>query len=124
MEAPCLEWSAAAVRDGTLTVELAGDRPRGWKATFRRTAKLLGGGDWGEVSLKGAKVKVTDVPDGAEEELRFFLESVVQQANATHAPSEDDDDEDEADDGDDPVADDGDDPDARMTARFRAFGAT
>ena len=126
MEAPRLEWSAAAVRDGTLTVELVGDRPRGWKATFRRTAKLLGGGGWGEVSLKGPKVKVADVPDGDEEELRFFLESVVQQANATHVPDEDDDAEDEADEGDDAGADadDGDDPDARMTARFRAFDAT
>ena len=124
MEAPRLEWSAADVRDGTLTVELAGDRPRGWKATFLRTARLLGGGDWGEVSLKGPKVKVTDVPDGGEEELRFFLESVVQQANATHVQSEDDAAEDEADEGDDADADDGDDPDARMTERFRAFGAT
>ena len=124
MEAPSLEWSAAAVRDGTLTVELAGDLPRGWKATFRRTAKLLGGGDWGEVSLKGPKVKVTDVPDGGEEELRFFLESVVQQANATHVQSEDDDAEDEADEGDDADVEGGDDPDARMTERFRAFDAT
>jgi hypothetical protein len=121
MEAPHLEWSAAAVRDGTLTVELAGDPPRGWKATFRRTATLLGGGDWGEVSLKGAKVKVTEVPDGEEEELRFFLESVVQQANATHVQSEDDA-EDEPDEGDEPK--EGDDADARMTERFRAFGET
>jgi hypothetical protein len=121
MEAPRLEWSAAAVRDGTLTVELAGDRPRGWKATFRRTAKLLGGGDWGEVSLKGAKVKVSDVPDGVEEELRFFLESVVQQANATDLQSKDDAD-DEPDERDDPG--EGDDADARMTARFRAFSET
>jgi hypothetical protein len=125
MEAPHLEWSAAVVRDGTLTVELVGDRPRGWKATFLRTAKLLGGGGWGEVKVKGPKVTVTGVPDGDEEELRFFLESVVQQANATHVQDEDDEDddaEDEADEGDD--ADGGDDPDARMTERFRAFGAT
>lgn len=121
MEEPRLEWSAAAVRDGTLTVELAGDAPRGWKPTFRRTAKLLGGGDWGEVSVRGTKVKVADVADGTEEELRFFLESVVQQANATHVQSEDDA-EDEADDGDE--TDEGDDVDARMTARFRDFGAT
>jgi hypothetical protein len=122
MQAPRLEWSAAAVRDGTLTVEIAGDRPRGWKATFLGTARLLGGGDWGEVSLKGAKVKVTDVPEGSEEELRFFLEGVVQQANATHVEAEDDDAEDETDDGG--ADDEGGDTDARMTSRFREFDAT
>jgi hypothetical protein len=121
MEAPRLEWSAAAVREGTLTVEIAGDRPRGWKGTFLRTARLLGGGNWGEVSLKGSKVKVTEVPEGSEEELRFFLEGVVQQANATHVEAEDDDAEDDADEG---GADEGDDTDARMTSRFREFDET
>ena len=87
MEAPTLEWSAAEVRDGTLTVPIDGDRPKGWKATFERTVRLLGGGSWGEVSLKGAKVKVADVSEGSEEELRYFLEGAVQQANATHMRS-------------------------------------
>lgn len=120
MEAPRLEWSAAAVRDGTLTVEIAGDRPRGWKATFGRTASLLGGGDWGEVSVKGATVTVTGVPEGSEEELRFFLESVVQQANATHVDAADEDeDEVTADSGEGA----GDDADARMTSRFRDLGS-
>jgi hypothetical protein len=120
MEAPRLEWSAAVVRDGTLTVPIAGDRPRGWKSTFDHTVRLLGGGAWGEVSLKKEKVKVADVPEGGEEELRFFLEGVVQQANTTHADTDDDDDvADEPDDGDA----DGDDADARMTSRFRDFGA-
>ena len=63
---------------------IAGDRPRGWKSTFAQTVRLLGGGSWGEVSLKKDKVKVTDVPEGSEDELRHFLEGVVQQANATH----------------------------------------
>jgi hypothetical protein len=121
MDVPRLEWSAAAVRHGTLTVEIAGDRPRGWKSTFQQTVRLLGGGDWGEVSLKGTKVKVADVPEGSEEELRFFLDGVVQQANATtHA---------EPDDAEDGAEDDGgenveheDDADARMTSRFRDSG--
>ncbi|MGH2894714.1 MAG: hypothetical protein ACRDPM_15840 [Solirubrobacteraceae bacterium] len=120
MEAPRLEWSAAAVRDGTLTVDVAGDRPRGWKSTFEQTVRLLGGGNWGEVSIKGTKVKVADVPEGSEEELRFFLEGVVQQANATHVDTDD-----EGDDEPDERADDGaDDADGRMTARFRDSGAT
>ena len=123
MEAPRLEWSAAAVRDSTLTVEVAGDRPRGWRSTFAQTVQLLGGGKWGEVSIKGAKVKVTDVPEGSEEELRFFLDGVVQQANATHVDTEDAA-EDAADDRDDNGAADEDDADARMTARFRDSGAS
>jgi hypothetical protein len=120
MEAPSLEWSAAAVQDGVLTVQVAGDRPKGWKATFERTVSLLGGGDWGSVSLKGAKVRVTDVTEGSEDELRHFLEAAVQQANATHVePDEDADDRpDESETGDE-----GDDVDARITSRFRDFGA-
>jgi hypothetical protein len=69
------------------------------------------------VSLKKAKVKVADVTEGTEEELRFFLEGVVQQANATHVEADEDPDEtgDEDSNGDD----DADDADARMTSRFR-----
>jgi hypothetical protein len=121
MEALRLEWSAAAVRDGTLTVPIAGDRPKGWKSTFDRAVRLLGGGSWGEVTLKKTKVKVAGVPEGVEGELRFFLEGVVQQANATHFAA----DEDAYDDGEDSdqQAADGDDADARMTSRFRDFGA-
>ena len=123
MEASRLEWSAAAVRDGTLTVPIAGDRPRGWKSTFEHTVRLLGGGSWGEVSLKKEKVKVTEVPEGSEDQLRHFLEGVVQEANAAHVEAEGDHEEspETADDsGDD---DDGDDADTRMTARFRDFDA-
>jgi hypothetical protein len=121
MDAPTLQWSAAEVRRGTLTVQIDGDRPRGWKSTFQRTVRLLGGGSWGEVSIKGSKVKVTDVPEGSEEELRFFLDGVVQQANATHVET-DDEAEDGADESNDDPADE-DDSDARMRSRFRDFGA-
>jgi hypothetical protein len=121
MDAPILQWSAAEVRDGTLTVPIEGDRPRDWKSTFDHTVRLLGGGSWGEVSLKKATVKVADVTEGSEEELRFFLEGVVQQANATHVEA----DEDSDGDADDDPADDagGEDDDARMTSRFRDFDA-
>lgn len=122
MDAPRLEWSAAAVRDGTLTVPIAGDRPRGWKSTFDHTVRLLGGSSWGEVSLKKHKVKVADVPEGSEDELRHFLEGVVQESNAAHVEIEADDEEssERTDAGGD---DGGDDADARMTARFRDFDA-
>jgi hypothetical protein len=122
MEAPSLEWSAAAVQDGVVTVQVAGDRPKGWKATFLRTVTLLGAGDWGTVSVKGAKVRVADVPEGSEDELRHFLEAAVQQANASHVePDEDADDRSDESETDDEGDDD--DVDARMTSRFRDFGA-
>ena len=108
------------MQDGVLIVEVAGDRPKGWKATFEQTAQLLGGGQWGTVALKGGKVRVSDVSEGAEAELRHFLEAAVQQANATHVePPEDTDDPPEESETDH----EGDDADARMTARFRDFGA-
>lgn len=120
MTAPTLQWSAAEVRDGTLTVPIDGDRPKGWKATFEQTVRLLGGGSWGEVSLKRGTVRVAAVAEGTEDELRHFLEGAVQQANATHVDPEDE--EDQADEPDDEHAGDGDDADARMTSRFRDFG--
>jgi len=122
MDPPTLQWSAAEVRDGTLTVEIDGDRPQGWKATFEQTVRLLGGGGWGEVVLKRGKIRVTDVGEGSEDELRHFLEGAVQQANATHVQTEDD----AEDPADEPASEprgDGDDADARMTSRFRDFGA-
>jgi hypothetical protein len=122
MEAPALQWSAAEVRNGTLTVAIDGDRPKGWKATFEQTVRLLGGGDWGEVSVKKGEVRVTDVGEGSEDELRHFLEGAVQQANAAHVEPEDDAD-DQAEESEDEQAGEGDDADARMTSRFREFGA-
>src|ERR1700761_4788386 len=96
MDAPALQWSAAEVRHGTLTVPIAGERPTGWNSTFDQTVRLLGGGAWGEVALKKTKVKVVDVSEGGEDELRFFLEGVVQQANATHIEPDEGSDEQEA----------------------------
>jgi hypothetical protein len=122
MELPKLDWKSAEVRDGTLTVKLTGERPKGWKGTVERTVKLLGGGDWKAVKLKSGEVRVTGLQDGSEESLRHFLEGVVQQANATHRPDEDDHDRADDDGGESEAeAKDRDDPDARMTDRFRAF---
>ena len=122
MESPTLSWRTAEVRDGTLTVEIDGDRPKGWKATFHQTVRLLGGGGWGEVSLKRGTVRVTEVAEGTEDELRHFLEGAIQQANATHVEPEDEA-EDRADEPDEEQEEDGDGADTRMTSRFRDFGA-
>lgn len=116
-----LDWSAAEVTDGVLTVPLAGKRPKGWKQTFQTTVKLLGGGDWDDVELKSGKVRVTGVSPGVEERLRHFLEGAVQQADAKHKPPEDEADEPDSGEGEDSDDPDADDPDAELTARFRAF---
>ncbi len=111
-----LEWSAAQVRDGTLTVEITGEFDDEWKQTFTRTLALLSStGTWGEVAFKKRKVTVDDVQEGSEDNVRFALDGAVQEANAHHA-GEDESDEDFGGDDDEP---EGDETDQRMTDRFR-----
>src|SRR5438067_568494 len=122
MSEPQLDWSQAEVKNGKLTVSLAGDAPRGWKDTFARTAQLLSNGEWDDVVLKKHRVRVEGLRPGSEDKLRFFLESVVQQANATHEVSEEES-QDEPEDTDEETVgnDDDDSADAEMTERFRSF---
>ena len=122
MSAPQLDWSQAEVKNGKLIVSVAGDSPRGWKDTFERTARLLSNGEWDDVTLKKQSVRVDGLQPGSEEKLRFFLESVVRQANATHEPPEDEP-QDEADTADEATAGSERDAstDAQMTERFRSF---
>src|SRR3954453_23326032 len=83
---PRLDWGQAEVKDGKLTVSVAGEPPDGWKDTLEKTAALLSSGDWDTVRMKKQTVTVEGVRPGTEDKLRHFLESVVQQANATHEP--------------------------------------
>ena len=109
-----IDWSTAQVSDGKLTVGLKGDCPRGWKDRFKRTARLLGKGDWDEVRLKKEEIRVGGVVPGTEDKLRHLLESIVEEANAVNAdasaPSEDASPE---------VTED--DDDSRMTQQFRSY---
>ncbi|MGI8713243.1 MAG: hypothetical protein ACR2NR_08690 [Solirubrobacteraceae bacterium] len=119
MELPRLDWSAAEVSDGTLTVKLSGDADGGWEATFSRTLVLLSsGGSWGSVGFDTGTVTVDDVHEGDEKRLRFALDAAVQEANAHHAQGDDDDEASAAADDDDD-GDAGDGTDRRMTDRFR-----
>jgi hypothetical protein len=117
-----LNWASAEVKDGKLVVALEGDVPSGWKQSFERTVTLLRGGEWGKVQVRKGAVSVSEVGSGTEEKLKHFLESVVEQANADHAPDDgDEDSEDERPEGESADShDDG--PDADMTERFRSFG--
>lgn len=117
MSAARLNWTTATVKDAKLDVGLEGEIPSGWKNSFETTARLLGRGEWGQVSIKKQTVRVDDVTPGTEEKLRHFLDSVIAQANADHPPAES-----EAEPADeDREANDGVGPDEEMTHRFRSF---
>jgi hypothetical protein len=111
-----LKWASAEVKDAQLTVELAGDPPKGWKRSFERTVTLLGDGDWGEIQLKKGTVRVSGVTPGTEDKLRHHLEGIVAQANAANEEGDSDENGDLDEHGDEPEG-----PDAEMTGRFRAF---
>ena len=110
-----IDWTTASVRDGRLTVEIAGDPGREWSARVREVAERLDrpGSAWGEIAVRKSRLRVEDVAEGAEDDLRHLLESAVLQANAEFAPDEDND---EGGDGEG-----GSDQDRTMTAAFRAF---
>jgi hypothetical protein len=123
MPEPTLDWSSAEVKDSTLTVQVEGDLPDGWEDTFKTTVALLGGGSWGEIKLEEQKAEVSGLTPGSEEKLRHFLESVVQQANATHHTGDEEEDEDEEE-GEDSEEDGEEESgsDKEMAKRFRSFG--
>lgn len=124
METPRLDWSAAEVSDGVLTVPIGGETPKGFKDKFQQVVSLLGGGEWDEIVCKSGQVRVRGVTDGGEESLHHFLEGVMQETTAAFDTDEDG--ESPADENDDEAAgeaaEDEGDADARMTERFRGFG--
>ena len=80
--------------------------------------QLLDHGTWADIELSERTITVAAVEPGSEEKLRFFLDSVVQEANGEQ-PDENDDEERDGDQVEtEPEADD--DPDREMTDRFRA----
>jgi hypothetical protein len=118
MEIPTLQWSGAQVKDGKLVVEIAGDRPKGWKGSFDRTVRLLDSGRWDSVTLKAGKVRVAGVDEGTEESLYHFLESVMQEVNAGLVDDDQEPDAEEPEAADDDATESVDD---RMTERFRGL---
>ncbi len=89
---PALAWEEAEVHDGELHVALTGQAPRGWASRFRRLlVRLSSAGEsrWGRISVSRQEVKVAGVAEGAEQDLRHLLESVLLQVNADLTPEED-----------------------------------
>jgi hypothetical protein len=111
-----LNWSAAKVKDAELKVDLEGKPSSEWKHSFDDTVRLLGGGDWGRVRIKKSTVHVESILPGEEARVRFFLESVVEQANATQRADESEERSKAEDDG-------ATGPDAEMAERFRSYSS-
>lgn len=110
-----LDWSAAEVHDGTLTVPVQGETGKSFKRAFKATVRLLGEhAAWGDVELHKGAVHVSDVEPGCEDALRHHLDSIVLQAATTVGRA------DEKRSDRPGAAAEG--PDAEMTERFRAFG--
>jgi hypothetical protein len=116
-----IDWRTAEVAHGsTLTVELNGELPRGWRKRFAAVVALLDAdtGRWGQVTVRKGRIAVADVREGAEADLRHLLESALMQVNSDlgttgHEDAEEDED-------DDPAAA----AEARMTDTFRGFGSS
>lgn len=111
---PQLAWEEAEVHDGELHLALTADAPRGWAPRFRRLLARLGtDGEsrWGRISVSRREVKVADVAEGGEVDLRHLLETVLLQVNTDFGPEEEDDAERSPEEQ----------RDARLTESFRGF---
>ena len=108
-----IDWGSASVDGGRLTVPLAGKPSSEFKSQLKDViARLHAGSGWGDVKVTKSALRVDAVADGAEGDLRHFLESAVLQANANVAAE----DEEEETPGDDRSEED-----RRRTDAFRAF---
>jgi hypothetical protein len=85
-----IDWGSADVEDATLTVDLTGTSSKAWKQRFESVLALLETPHrhWGEVHLNKSGIKVVEVQQGTETELRHFLESIVLQVNSELPPPE------------------------------------
>jgi hypothetical protein len=111
-----IDWGAAEVEGGRLTVPFEGKPPSDFTAQLTGVIeRLRRGGAWGDIKVGRSTLRVADVEHGAESDLRHFLESAVLQANANLAA--DDDDDEPASGGERSEADE------RMTEAFRGFAA-
>jgi hypothetical protein len=79
-----IDWSTAEINDGTLSVALEGEAPKGFAKRVRTVLAVLdhGSGGWGEIAIHKNTITVAEIGDGSEDELRHLLESALLQANA------------------------------------------
>lgn len=79
-----IDWGAAEITDGTLSVPLKGEAPKGFTKRVRGVLALLdqGSGAWDKIAIHKNTITVADIQQGSEDELRHLLESALLQANA------------------------------------------
>jgi hypothetical protein len=79
-----IDWASADIDDGALKVQLTGDAVKGWAKDLAGVLALLESSNqrWGAVRISKNVITVSDVQQGAEQDLRHFLESVVLQVNS------------------------------------------
>jgi hypothetical protein len=90
---PAIVWGEAEVHDGELHVGLDGEAPRGWASRFRSVlARLAQDGEprWGRISVSRREIRVAEVSEGGEADLRHLLDSVLLQVNSDLSPEQDD----------------------------------
>jgi hypothetical protein len=85
-----IDWASATVKNGDLTVALAGEPSGEWAQRVQAVLDRLdrSGSDWGATKVTKTGVQVKAVAAGAEDDLRHLLDSAVQQANADFAPAD------------------------------------
>jgi hypothetical protein len=108
-----IDWASAAVKDGDLTVALAGEPSTEWARRAQAILERLErpGSGWGATKVTKTSIAVGMVVAGAEDDLRHLLDSAVQQANADFAAPQ------ESDDAGDALSE----ADSAMTDAFRSF---
>ena len=120
MDIPVIEWASAEVKDGTLTVPVAGELPSGLRPAFAQTVRLLGA-RWETKLKKSGRVRVSGIVEGEEEPVHHLVQAALQQALAAVTGDPPPGDPDGRSGEDEPAPNDA---DARMTERFRELGGT
>ncbi len=114
-----IDWGSAQIEQAALTVDLTGASSKAWKQRFESVLALLetSHGRWGAMHLNKSGIQVAEVQQGAETELRHFLESIVLQVNSElPQPKEAQQEAEEQTHADQEAQ-----ADRQMTAAFRAF---
>jgi hypothetical protein len=114
-----IDWGSSEVEDATLTVKLTEASSKAWKARFESVLAMLGTAhnSWGAVRLTKHAIKVVDLQQGHEAELRHFLESILVQTNSDIEPDAPAQDEAGGEDNHKPDADE------QMARTFKGFAA-
>jgi hypothetical protein len=79
-----IDWGSAEIEGDVLTVQLTGEAVKGWAKDLAGVLALLEQSNqrWGAVRIAKHEITVAEVQEGAEGDLRHFLESVVLQVNS------------------------------------------